>query len=65
MFAELTRSLLGKYGVMVLDFYLEHQMPINAAVVLYGAAMIYRGQWRRKNAAKGKTDAGTEDNRAQ
>jgi len=63
MIAEVSRNILGPYGVLILDFYLEHQMPINLAVVVYGVVLILRR--RRKNSMQGKSDAATEDNDSQ
>lgn len=48
MFDAISRSLLGQYGTLVLDFYLENQIIINLIVVAYGVSMIVIRR-RRKN----------------
>lgn len=61
MIAELSRSILGPYGVLVLDFYLENQTLINLAVVVYGTVLILRHRHHRKNSLRGKSDATTKN----
>ncbi len=50
MFDAISRSLLGRYGSVVLEFYLENQLIINLIVIAYGITMIVIRRRRKKKA---------------
>ncbi len=50
MFWEIIKGALGPWGMVVMEFYLSHQVIINLIVVAYGITMIVIRR-RRKNKA--------------
>ena len=50
MFLEISRNILGKWGAVVLDFYLAHQVILNLIIIAYGITMIIIRRTRKKKA---------------
>ena len=48
MFLNLIKSILGPWGIVVMNFYIEHQLIINLLVVSYAVFMIIIRQKRKK-----------------
>ncbi len=53
MYEWLSESLLGKYGVKILHFYLDYQLLINSLVIVYGIIMLVIYQRRKKSERNG------------
>lgn len=58
MFEAAIRSMLGGWGNVVLDFYLEHQLIFNLVVLTWGVAMIVL---RRRKKQKAETAPATKE----
>ncbi|MBI9104690.1 MAG: hypothetical protein JEY99_19905 [Spirochaetales bacterium] len=52
MFKEITHSIVGKWGSLVLDFYIENQLIFNLLIVTYAGIMLVLRVRRRKRSEK-------------